>query len=353
MIRIFTILLVLLTCTSTVYSQSTPADTTISKIEATTKDTFDVLLSDTSLDYDLLMKDLDSFLDSILTPSSYYLANLAIGKGYFNFERKSSSYLQTAKKLTYSPSLGYYDKSGFGITATGFMVNDDVKMNLYQFSISPSFDYLKNKKLATGFSYSRYFTRDSLPFYTSPLQNELYAYFTWRKLWVRPSIQLSYGWGSRSEVMEREELINSLRLRPRGYTFINTTESISDFSVTGSLRKDIYWLDVFTYNDHIRFTPQAAITLGTQKFGFNQSSATYAQILRSNGSGGANVLYNSENIYLDDKINFQPLSWSLFLKGEYSVGKFFIQPQVIFDYYYPATSNNFSTLFTVNLGFMF
>lgn len=354
MIRIYTILLVLLTCTSTVYAQSTPADTAISKNHSMAKDSLeDILLSDTSLDYDLLLKDLDAFLDSILMPNSYYLANLSIGKGYFNFERKSSLYLQTAKKLTYSPSFGYYDKSGFGITGTGYMVNDDVKMNLYQFSITPSFDYLKNKKLATGFSYSRYFTKDSLPFYTSPLQNELYAYFTWRKLWVRPSIQLSYGWGSRSEFMEREELINSLRLRPRGYTFVNTTESVSDFSITGSLRKDIYWLDVFTYNDHIRFTPQAAITMGTQKFGFNQSSATYAQILRSNGSGGANVLYNSENIYLDDKINFQPLSWSLFLKGEYSVGKFFIQPQVIFDYYYPATSNNFNTLFTVNIGCMF
>lgn len=353
MTRIFTILLVLLTCTGTVYSQSTPADTAISKINNADKDSLDIFLSDTTLDYDLLLRDLDAFLDSILSPNSYYLANLSIARGYFNFDRKSSSTLQTEKKLTYSPSIGYYDKSGIGVTATGYMVNDDVNMNLYQFSISPSFDYLKNKKLATGISYTRYFTKDSLPFYTSPLQNELYAYFTWRKLWVRPSVQISYGWGSRSEYEEREELITSLRLRPRGYTFINTTESVSDFSLTGSLRKDIYWLDVFTNNDYIRFTPQAAVTFGTQKFGFNQSSSTYAQILRTSGGSGANVLYNSENIYLDDKINFQPLSWSFFLKGEYSVGKFFVQPQFILDYYYPATSNNFSTLFTVNLGFMF
>jgi hypothetical protein len=349
MMRFFTILLASVVLTGTVYSQNIPGDTAILKNKYTTKDSLDILLSDTTLDYDLLLKDLDSFLDSILTPSSYFLGNVSIGKGFFNFERKSSLYLQTDKKLTYSPSLGYYNKSGLGLTATGYMVNDDVNMNLYQFSISPSFDFLKNKKLATGFSYTRYFTKDSLPFYTSPLQNELYAYFTWRKFWVRPSVQISYGWGSRSEYQEREELITSLRLRPRGYTFINTTESVSDFSLTGSLRKDIYWLDVFTNNDHIRFTPQATITFGTQKFGFNQSSATYAQILRS----GANVLYNSENIYLDDKLNFQPLSWSFLLKGEYSVGKFFVQPQLIFDYYYPATSNNFSTLFTVNLGFMF
>jgi hypothetical protein len=331
-----------------VFSQNLPADTSINSA-AIEVDTLDKLAADTSFDYDLLMKDLDAFLDSILMPHSYFMGNLSVGKGFFNFENKSTLYLQTAKKLTYSPSFGYYDKSGFGFTATGNLVNDNVKMNFYQFSVSPSYDYLENKNLATGVSFTKYVTKNSLPFYTSPLQNELYAYFTWRKWWLRPSVQMSYGWGSRSDYMEREELINSLRLRPRGYTFVNTKESIKDFSLTGSLRHDFYWLDVFAYNDHIRFTPQAVITLGTQKFGFNQSSTTYAQVIRS----GANVLYNSENIYLDDKVKFQPLSWSFYLKGEYSFGKFFIQPQMIFDYYYPAATDNFSTLFTVNMGFIF
>ena len=352
MMRTFTILLVFTAITATVYPQVTPADTSLTHIKQTANDTIDKLIADTSIDYDLLLKDLDTFLDSLLAPRSYFIANLSIGKGYFNFERKSSLILESSKKLTYLPSFGYYDKSGLGFTATGYMVHDDVNMNFYQLSVSPSYDYLQNKKLATGISFTKYFTKDSLPFYTSPLQNELYAYFTWRKFWVKPSVQLSYGWGTRNEYMKREEQINSLRLRPRGYTFVNTTESISDFSLTGSLRKDFYWLDVFAYNDYIRFTPQASINFGTQKFGFNQSSATYAQLIRSTGTT-ANVLYSTENSYLDDTIKFQPLSWSLFLKAEYSVGKFFIQPQFILDYYYPATSNNFSTLFNVNLGFMF
>lgn len=352
MMRSLIILLVLMAVAASVYPQSTPADTTLTRNEQHATDTVGKLVSDTSLDYDLLLRDLDTFLDSLLAPRSYYIANLSLGKGYFNFERKTTAFLETSKKLTYLPSLGYYDKSGFGFTATGYMVHDDVHMNLYQFSVSPSYDYLANKKLATGISYVRYFTKDSLPFYTSPLENELYAYFTWRKFWVKPSIQVSYGWGTKMEYRQREEQITSLRLRLRGYTFVNTTESISDFSLTGSLRKDFYWLDVFTYNDYIRFTPQASINFGTQKFGFNQSSQTYAQLLRTTGTT-ANVLYSTENIYLDDNIKFQPLSWSLFLKAEYSVGKFFIQPQFILDYYYPATSDNFSTLFNVNLGLTF
>src|SRR5215510_3371012 len=133
---------------------------------------------------------------------------------------------------------------------TGYVVNDKENMNFYQFSLSPSFDYLKNKDLATGIAYTKFFTKDSLPFYTTPLQNELYGYFTYRKWWLKPTVALSYGWGSRTDYQEREELIQDLRLRRSGITRINSKESISDFSVITSLRHDFYWLGVFSYRDH-------------------------------------------------------------------------------------------------------
>ncbi|HQV86156.1 MAG TPA: hypothetical protein PKZ90_09500, partial [Chitinophagaceae bacterium] len=234
-------------------------------------------------------------------------------------------------------------------TAIGYIVDDGKNMNFYQSGITPSYDYLQNRKFATGISYTRYFTKDSLPFYTTPLQNELYAYFLYRQSWVKPSLALSYGWGSRSDYMQREELIQDLRLRRRGFTYINTEETVSDFSLMASVRHDFYWLDIFTLKDHIRFTPQLTFTSGTQKFGFNQSSATYATTIRT----GSNILFNSDNVYLDDQINFQPLSLSLYLRGEYSIGKFFLQPQLILDYYFPATSANFNTLFSLNAGFFF
>jgi hypothetical protein len=240
--------------------------------------------------------------------------------------------IAASKKLTYSPTLGYYNKNGLGITTTGSIVNDETNTNFYQFSVIPSFDYLNNKSFATGISFTKFFTKDSLPFYTTPLQNELYVYFTYRKTWIRPTLSASYGWGSRTDYLQREELIQDLRLRRRGFTYINTKETVSDFSVMASVRHDFYWLDVFTYNDHIRLTPQVAFTTGTQKFGFNQSSNTYATTLRT----GTNVLFSTEDVYLDDKIKFQPLSLTLFLRGEYSIGKFFIQPQFMLDYYFPS-----------------
>lgn len=318
-------------------------------IDSTSKNTLDTIPNGDDLNYDDLFKDLASFLDSISQPRSYFLASLSIGKGYLNFKSKSSVLLEAAQKLTYLPTLGYYHKDGFGFTATGSLVNDENTMNLYQFSLSPSFDYLKNLDWGTGVAYSRFFTKDSLTFYTSPLKNELYGYFTYRKWWIRPMVAISYGWGSRSDYAQRQELINSLRLRRRGYTRVNTTESIADLSLVTSVRHDFYWLNVLVSQDHIRLTPQVSFTNGTQKFGFNQSSSTYA----TNRRNRSNVLYNSENIDLNDKVNFQPLSLALYLRSEYSFKKFFIQPQLVFDYYFPATEKKFNTLISLDAGFMF
>lgn len=339
MLKKFLIILVFSTLGLSAFSQINPGDSVIARENQE-------LMLDTTIDYEELFQDFEAFMDSILTPRSYFMPSLSVGRGYFNFTSKGTELLETTPKLTYSPMLTWYHKSGIGLSATGYTVHDDQNLNLYQFSLTPSFDYLENRDLATGISYSKYFTKDSLPFYTSPLENEVYAYFTYRKWWVRPMIAVSYGWGSRSDYEEREELIQSLRLRPRGYTFINTTESIADFTVLASLRHDFYWLDVLRYNDHIRFTPQVNFTSGTQKFGFNQKSNTYGTTLIN----ASNVLYSTENIYLDDQVDFQPLSLTLYLRGEYSIGKLFIQPQFMVDYYFPATKGNWSTLFSVNLG---
>jgi hypothetical protein len=324
------------------YAQKTPVDTSINSFNQ-------ILASDTTLDYDQLFSDFEAFMDSILTPRSYFMPTLSVSRGYFNFFGKSDGAIQTTPKLTYSPMLTFYHKSGFGLSATGYVVNDNVNHNLYQYSVTPSFDYLQNHDLAAGISFSRYFTKDSLPFYTSPLKNEVYGYFMYRKWWMKPAIAVSYGWGIRSDYESREEQILSLRLRPRGYTYINTTETISDFSVMASVRHDFYWLDVLSHRDHIRLTPQLSFTSGTQKFGFNQTSSTYGTSIRN----ATNVLYSTENVYLDDKVDFQPLSLTFYLRGEYSIGKFFIQPQVLVDYYFPAKEKQFSSLFSVNLGLVF
>jgi len=305
---------------------------------------------DTSFtDYDFLFNELDAFLDSLITPRNFTLVNLGMSNGYFNYETPESYVLQAHKKIVYTPSISYFTKSGLGISGASNLINDGRQINPYQYSVTGSYDFMKNRKFITGVALTHFFTRSNLPFYTSPLQNGAYAYFTYRNGWLRPSIGASYGWGSRSEYSKREEYISSFRLKRRGYTTINTRESINDFNLIASVRHDFYWLSVLWGNDFVRFTPQLSFISGTQKFGINQSTSTYATVKGS----GVNVLYNSGNTYLDDNVRFQPLSLTAFLKTEYAIGKFFIQPQLFFDYYFPANEGNLSTAFVLNAGVIF
>ena len=306
--------------------------------------------TDTSfIDYDELFNELDALLDSLASPRNFVLINMGIGKSYFNYESKSSYLLETYKKFTYNPSVAFFAKSGLGISGSAIIVNDGVNLNPYQFYFTGSYDYMRNSRFITGFAMTHFFTKDSLPFYTSPLKNEVYAYFVYKKSWFKPSVALSYGWGTRSDYEQREDYITSLRLGLNGFTRVNTRESINDFNLVSSVRHDFYWLDVLGKKDYIRLTPQLVFTSGTQKFGFNQSSSTYATLPRT----GTNILYNSENIFLDDQLYFQTLSLSAFIKTEYSKGRFFIQPQLVFDYYFPTDEKKFTTALIMNAGVIF
>src|SRR5688572_2754073 len=170
MIRKWSIGLVFLLFTTTAWSQDPVMDSSAAvkdtiPIDKTDKDIF----ADTSINYDELFRDFDAFMDSILSPHSYFLTSLSIGNGYYNFEDKSSNVIRTEKKLNYLPTLAYYHKSGLGLSATGYIVNDEKGLNFYQFAFTPAYDYLKNKNFATGISFTKFITKDSLPFYTSPL----------------------------------------------------------------------------------------------------------------------------------------------------------------------------------------
>ena len=299
------------------------------------------------LDYDVLFNDLEAFLDSLLSPRSYTIASIAAGSGFFDYASANTS-LKTSRNWVLSPSIGYFDKSGFGINAMANVLKEEKSFNAYQFVGSLSYDYLKNFDFAAGISATRYFTKEDLKFYTSPLKNELYGYFTYRKSWLKPAIAASYGWGSKTSFEKQEQFVRKLRLRKRSYTVINTRESVADFNIMLSARHDFYWLDVITTNSFVRLTPQISFTGGTQKFGFNQTATTYRQNLM-NGKNRE----QSENINLDDQMKFQPLSVAASLRSELSIGRFFLQPQLAFNYYIPATEKNLSSIFSVNTGFIF
>lgn len=303
---------------------------------------------DTSfVDYDELISELDHLIDSLTSPRSYTVANVNLGPSFLAYENEKNL-SETNRRLVYTPSLAYFNKAGYGISAGASVVNDGTRLNPYQFSLTGSFDFQQHKDFLAGVSLTHYLTKKDLPFYTSPLQNEAYAYLSYRRFWLKPSVAFSYGWGNRDNYEEVEEKIRNINLAQKGFTRINTVEKIIDLNLVASVRHDFYWLDALGSN-YIRLTPQLSFTSGSQQFGFNQTSNTYATVRRT----GRSILYNTENFTFDNKVHFQPLSLTAFLKVEYAKGKFFVQPQLVTDYYFPAASANLTTAFQLNAGLVF
>lgn len=306
------------------------------------------LAVDTSLDYEDMMNDLGNFLDSLLAPRSYFLVSASASSGYFSYSNNAGTRIETKKKLIFSPVIGYYNKSGPGLTISANGTNTNQGFTFYQYLITPSFDFIQSRKWVGGFSYSHYFNKDSVKFYLTPLQNELNAYFLYRKSWPQPGVSFSYGWGTRQEVKKRERFISLLG---GPVTVITTTnESVSDFSINASLRHSFYWLDLSMHHDYIKFTPMLLFSAGTQKYGFNQTTTTSSSRILTKTGG---VALARKNTNLDNKTDFQPLSLTLFLRPEYNISKFFIQPQLLLDYYFPGNDKHFTAIASLNVGFMF
>lgn len=304
---------------------------------------------DTSIvDYDELFSSLESFIDSLTAPKSFTIINVGAANGFFNYTSSDGSTLNSKKQLVLSPSIGYFDKSGFGINAAASVVNDDGNFVAYQLATTASYDYLQNRNFITGLSATHFFTKDSLRFYTSPLKNNINAYFSYRKWWIKPTVAVNYGWGSHTTIEEKQETIRLLKKGPQSVstTTVETTEKVSDRSVTASLKHDFYWLNVISKKDFFRFTPQVTFTGGTQNFGFNQTNSSYI----SNKSIGTNFLYNTENVFVREKTSFQPIALTASVRTEFSKGIFFVQPQAFLDYLFKTTEKKFVTNFAINAG---
>lgn len=303
---------------------------------------------DTMAVMDSLMKDFDLYLDSVTAPKSFFNGSMGIGNGYFSFENRSSMVFKTRNKLIYSPSVGYYHKSGLGFSATGFMINDSSKLNMYQVAISPSYDLIK-RSFSTGISYTHYFHKDSLHFYITPIQDELFAYFSYKKWWVRPTISIGYGWGSRTEFEKRKELrkgrLKQLLRRANRDITIRNEESVRDLSITISLRKDFNWYNVLGKNDNVMFTPVILLNSGTQNFGFNTSYTYSFSAIRANSLPG--------NQQISESTGFAAQSASIVLRGSYLKGRLLVQPQILFDYYLPDSTDPFNTVFSLTAGISF
>jgi len=302
--------------------------------------------SDTKTFIDSLMLGFDEYLDSILYNQNHFHASIGVGSGLYSFETNNkASYINTSK-IVFSPAAGFIHKSGFGLNAAAFIMADENKFVPYMGAIIPSYDLVK-RNFSTGISYSRFFVKDSLNFYTTPINQELNAYITYKKWWVRPSLAVSYGWGSEASYNRRKIQVKKNRKKSNNiYLIEKNVEHVSDLSFLFSLRKDFSFFEVLSKSDMICVTPVLLLRAGTQQYGFN---STYSY--EAPKSVKVNNLPTNNSI--SDRSKFIPESAAMILRASYLRGNWVLQPQFLVDYYLPGTESPVSTSWSVTAGWSF
>ncbi|RYY55331.1 MAG: hypothetical protein EOO09_10900 [Chitinophagaceae bacterium] len=337
------LLVLLLSAGLDLHAQVKPADS----LDHATDSSF-IPGMDPDFDYDVFFSEMSDFLDSLLRPSSYLQLSMRASTGYFRYKVPNRPLVNNRSRYILSPSVSYYNRSGFGIAADADYIAEKGS-GFYQYVLTPSFDYLRNLDFSAGVSFSKYIHRDRLPFYLSPLNNEVAGYFVYRKKWLWPSVAMSYAWGKSSDYQEQVDYVRLLRLRRRLSNAIAATAQVNDLSITTAVSHNFYFFDIFSGKDFFRFTPQVYFNAGTQQFGFNnRNSGSLLSQYRRTGS-----VSSSRSFDLNSLKSFEALSTGILLKASYTSGRFFIQPELSVDYYLPADTDNISILGAVNIGFNF
>ncbi len=290
---------------------------------------------------DSLLQDLADFQSLDSAQQSYFDVNFSIGSGYFFTNANSTSTATDGNKIYYTLNTGYYHKSGFNVSGTVQLVPDNKGLSVYQYSISPAYDYNTNKKIGWGASYTRFFNNKSSSYAASSIDNEFYAYLTWKKSWFNPTIAFDYGFGKSTEIQYVK------RKLPNGTIVtipLQVNTKAQDFSCLLSVNHAFYWYEKIAKNDAISFNPTFMLTTGTSNYGLNFQGV--------NGAG-VNLARAQNRQTTSETSKFQVQSMSLLLNLSYEIGAFYFQPQVYLDYNFIYPDEPFSSIFGLTIGASF
>lgn len=104
-----------------------------------------------------------------------------------------------ANTLTQSPILTLTHKSGLYASYAPMFVVGGIKPGLYMQALSTGISQYDKPDYSYDISYSHYFfsSQTSVPY--SPLNNEVYASFTYKKPWLNPEFSAGVGFGTNTE----------------------------------------------------------------------------------------------------------------------------------------------------------
>jgi hypothetical protein len=320
---------------------------------------------------DSLEKELDAFLsmlDSANKPKSYFQVGLGFSNTQFSNSNIALNAQQISSGVTLVPTIGYFHKSGFGISYNNFLVLNSSGSGIAQHSITPSFDYDKGKAFGFGIYYTRFIRNQN--FNSSPYKNDLFSYIEYKKPKLQPSISFGYSTGGYNEYTQTDTFAVIQRpFRPdtliRFKKFDTLQVGIRDFSMIASVKTEFDWKG-FSAKDYFTFTPSFLLFFASNNYDISYSSGSQfsrslQQISRNNPLLFRQLqnqlqqqfpeINNTRNFLNNSGFNLQSLGLSL--DATWYIGKFYLNPQLYFDYYLLSSENKLTSLFSVQAGFMF
>jgi hypothetical protein len=288
-------------------------------------------------------------------PTSYFQVEVGAGNKLFGFRNNTLNALQTDNKLIFTPSAGYFHKSGFGINAMSYLMYDQNKIRSYQYSLSPSFDYSTGKTFGATISYTHYFIPDKYDPSASPIQHDVYAGVILKRYWLKPGVYGNFSAGNYDEVVNIDTTFTKENQTIR-IQFVDTIRAkLELYAVTGSVEHTFKYYNIFSDRDAFNLTTQLLVnmTYSNYKVSHNSTTTNYNTFVKKKRKRTFNTV-ESENSSQSDKLTFNAQSAGVNLVASYLTGNFYVSPGVYLDYYIPDTDfKKFTKIINLAIGYRF
>lgn len=270
--------------------------------------------------------------------SSQLVISTAIGNSPYKLENAKGG----ASGVAFiKPGLAYYHKSGWGISAYTYSLLGRQFDGLFEYDVTPAYDFFKGKAFSFGFAYSHYFFNNHSSLEASPLRNEFYGYVNYNKFWLQPGIALDMAAGSYKDTL-------------------GGIHSASDVDLFPSLTHEFSFFSLFSDQDELDISPGTGVMIGTDKFVRSFGSNSFVRHLKSKNhvitrkkktaKKSTKKVYT--NTYSNPQAQFIPRFGEFSVDISYSIGKFTFDSQYFYDL--PLTKDEIKDsyfLITLSLGF--
>jgi hypothetical protein len=142
-----------------------------------------------------------------------------------------------------SPVLTIRNKSGLGISYSPKFILGGTTPGIFAHVVSLGIEQYDKKIFDYALNYTHYFFTNNKSIPYSPLTNEIYASFNYKKPWLRPALAVDFGFGTDTET--------------------SPSSSASDFAVSARVSHELKWKE---NNVDFSFIPALAVNGGTDNY---------------------------------------------------------------------------------------